>query len=99
MKSLLFPWNLRAFLGFCALALAGCGSGNSKDDNASTQSSYKYSLDDNGCKTEKTLTSKQAYCDTLEDATANSGCALAERKTLFQRDCGSDFKESNPLNP
>ena len=86
------------FLILFSLSLAGCGH-DAKDGGEATSSSYKYSLNDNGCKTEKSLSSKQEYCNTLEDETANKGCALSDREALYKRDCGSDFKETNPLTP
>jgi hypothetical protein len=89
---------MKLSLIFFVLALSGCGH-NDSSDSGSTQESYKYSLDENGCKTEKTFSAKQTYCDTLENETANNGCALRDREELYKRDCGSDFKETNPPTP
>jgi hypothetical protein len=75
-----------ALAGFLALSLSACSSNND---------SYSYNLDDNGCVTNHSFSSKDDYCSALTKRSYNQGCALESRKQMYSSDCSGDFRETD----
>lgn len=82
-----FPSPTVALLALGAVTAIGC-SVEVKHDHRESDASYSYALNDNGCDTGKrSFSDHDAYCRTLLDDGANSGCAHDMRQQLWNKDC------------